>query len=1122
MKKIFSFLLAIIPILGYSQSPDGTFKTLTATMPTTDNYVISEPLPSSYDPKEKFIVVFPFANAGTSPTLNRNSLGAKLIKNENGSSPAIGAICACRKLLSYNGTYFQLVGGGGITNSAANNEIAKSDGTNLVPSGLLSTTLGNLNLGGASTSGSTRTINLDGSSSSVGLTILSKGAAADWESDFLDYSFVLTNDPTHSTALENFQVQMSAGSLQLSSTISPLIIKSADGTADNAHITLLTGNGISSSSGNIYLDTGTPAGGSTYGNISLFDQTGISYGGGEKVIYIHNDVTAPSSNPSAGFILYADRLNASHPTVRLPSGTVIDLAAGGSGVTSVAETFTGGLISVAGSPITTSGTLALTVAGTSGGIPYFSSTSAWASSALLAANALMIGGGAGVAPSTTTTGSGILTWLGTPSSANLASALTDETGTGADVFAGSPAFTGTPTLGTLGYSDTGILWSMQSSTNSYNQLVLQNTSSGTSASTNLIISSDNGTSTTHYLEVGKNSSGFSNGAGSFNFANASYLDDASDDLVIGTLANKTLHFVTNNSTTDRLSIDGNGVITQNTPSWTATDNNQFSWNSSVTGISRPTASDLFGGYNFVSTITANAATIDAQGLIINTNFSVTGGVSIVNNNGSTINRFETYTLSGMTPGTYTGVACTTNGSGTGALFTIVVNASAIINSVTNTTAGSGYKLGETVTFSAAQIGAGGSGSATIAITATTTNSLASTASAATIINALPDVNGLTKRYIDFRASNGTTSLASFTTGKSVSGIPTFTFNDAVGTAWTSDGTTFTLSRAFNVGGNVNFASGTVTLPNGFTMGSFTSTTGTALITTTGLITSNNTISSIFDATGNIINTGALQTSSGSITNAGSGGTNGTYTSVALTGGTGSGVFATIVVSSNHVTSVTITTRGSGYTTADVLSASSGSIGGTTGFQWTVSSTDFTGSSYVLFRDNRPVTDSKTAHDTQSFLVDGTYNQTANATGNFYGFHYKPTLSAILGKVYPILVETTTGLNGFGLTSPIATVHNGGSSGWKTSTSSAGTLTLDKTATTWVFTGTTTTWTLPALSGNTDLTYLIVNRGSGNLTLSRAGSDNIYTTSSVTTVTISAGQKYLISNDGSFWLAAQMN
>ena len=81
-------------------------------------------------------------------------------------------------------------------------------------------------------------------------------------------------------------------------------------------------------------------------------------------------------------------------------------------VTSIGQTFTGGLISVAGSPVTTTGTLALTVAGTSGGIPYFSSGTTWATSAALAANSLMQGGGAGVAPSTITTGTGVITALG--------------------------------------------------------------------------------------------------------------------------------------------------------------------------------------------------------------------------------------------------------------------------------------------------------------------------------------------------------------------------------------------------------------------------------------------------------------------------------------------------------------------------------------------------------------------------------------------------------------------------------------------------------------------------------------------------------------------------------------
>lgn len=63
-------------------------------------------------------------------------------------------------------------------------------------------------------------------------------------------------------------------------------------------------------------------------------------------------------------------------------------------VTSVG--FTGGLISVA-TPTTTP---AFTVAGTSGGMPYFNSASTWATTAALASGQFILGGGAGVAPST--------------------------------------------------------------------------------------------------------------------------------------------------------------------------------------------------------------------------------------------------------------------------------------------------------------------------------------------------------------------------------------------------------------------------------------------------------------------------------------------------------------------------------------------------------------------------------------------------------------------------------------------------------------------------------------------------------------------------------------------------
>lgn len=122
------------------------------------------------------------------------------------------------------------------------------------------------------------------------------------------------------------------------------------------------------------------------------------------------------------------------------SSGIVTLLASSAGATatvsSVAQTFTGGLISVSGSPITTSGTLALTVAGTSGGVPYFSSGSTWASSAALAANALVVGGGAGAAPATITTGTGVTTALGV------------NTGS-AGAFVVNGGALGTPSSGTL-------------------------------------------------------------------------------------------------------------------------------------------------------------------------------------------------------------------------------------------------------------------------------------------------------------------------------------------------------------------------------------------------------------------------------------------------------------------------------------------------------------------------------------------------------------------------------------------------------------------------------------------------------------------------------------------------
>ena len=126
-------------------------------------------------------------------------------------------------------------------------------------------------------------------------------------------------------------------------------------------------------------------------------------------------------------------------------------------VTSVATTGTVNGITLTGGTITTTGTL--TLGGTLSGVDLTSQVTGilptanggTGSSATtfvdLTTNVTgtlpVANGGTGI----TSLGTGIATWWGTPSSANLASAVTDETGSGSLVFATSPTFV-TPALGT--------------------------------------------------------------------------------------------------------------------------------------------------------------------------------------------------------------------------------------------------------------------------------------------------------------------------------------------------------------------------------------------------------------------------------------------------------------------------------------------------------------------------------------------------------------------------------------------------------------------------------------------------------------------------------------------------
>lgn len=141
-------------------------------------------------------------------------------------------------------------------------------------------------------------------------------------------------------------------------------------------------------------DAGSSAFSITRGTETAIDS--ISLGANVNVAGIIN--VAPSGNPSSP--ANGDIWITSAGLYYRANGTTFGPLGQGSGdgtVTSVGLTMPG-IFNVAGSPVTGGGTFNVTANGTSGGIPYFSSSSALASSAALTQYALVIGGGAGAAP----------------------------------------------------------------------------------------------------------------------------------------------------------------------------------------------------------------------------------------------------------------------------------------------------------------------------------------------------------------------------------------------------------------------------------------------------------------------------------------------------------------------------------------------------------------------------------------------------------------------------------------------------------------------------------------------------------------------------------------------------
>ena len=122
--------------------------------------------------------------------------------------------------------------------------------------------------------------------------------------------------------------------------------------------------------------------------------------------------------------------------------------------------------------------------------------------------------------------------------------------------------TGAFSYGTLSYTDVNHILTMQSSQNSYVQMEIQNTNTGTAASSDVIVSNNNTTATTYYGDFGMNSSGWTGtpGTNSFNSPNTVYLTATTADLAIGTTTANAIRFAVGGGA-DVMQVNGTTGIT---------------------------------------------------------------------------------------------------------------------------------------------------------------------------------------------------------------------------------------------------------------------------------------------------------------------------------------------------------------------------------------------------------------------------------------------------------------------------------------------------------------------------------------------------------------------------------
>jgi hypothetical protein len=116
--------------------------------------------------------------------------------------------------------------------------------------------------------------------------------------------------------------------------------------------------------------------------------------------------------------------------------------------------------------------------------------------------------------------------------------------------------------GPLSFNDTGLASNFVATHPSYYQAAIQNLSNGSSAASEFIAYNDIGTATTNFATMGINSSGYV-GTGAINAPNYAYFISGSTDIVVGTISSNAIHFVTNSSATDAMTLNAVGALAVN-------------------------------------------------------------------------------------------------------------------------------------------------------------------------------------------------------------------------------------------------------------------------------------------------------------------------------------------------------------------------------------------------------------------------------------------------------------------------------------------------------------------------------------------------------------------------------